>query len=46
MPVIALALTTVFEGYSWSLLGLFGVALVLAGNYLAMRRKRPPRRAC
>jgi drug/metabolite transporter (DMT)-like permease len=40
MPVIALLLTTVFEGYEWTLPALLGVALVLAGNFLALRRGR------
>lgn len=39
MPVIALALTTVVEGYRWTPLALLGVAFVLAGNYLALRRR-------
>jgi drug/metabolite transporter (DMT)-like permease len=38
MPVIALALTTLFEQYHWTLTAGFGVALVLLGNYLALRR--------
>ncbi len=38
MPVIALLLTTVFEGYEWTPPSLVGVSLVLAGNFLALRR--------
>lgn len=38
MPVIALALTTVFEGYRWTLPAILGVSLVLGGNYLALRK--------
>jgi len=38
MPVIALGLTTLFEGYRWTLPAIFGVVLVLAGNYLALRK--------
>ncbi|MBM69556.1 MAG: EamA family transporter [Haliea sp.] len=37
-PVVALLISTVFEGYHWTLLGLLGFALVLAGNWLVMRR--------
>jgi drug/metabolite transporter (DMT)-like permease len=43
MPVIALGLTTVFEGYRWTLPALLGVGLVLLGNYLALRPKPLPR---
>jgi len=38
MPVIALGLTTVFEGYRWTPPAILGVVLVLAGNYLALRK--------
>lgn len=36
-PVIALALSTVFEGYRWTWVGALGVVLALAGNTLALR---------
>lgn len=35
-PIVALLISTVFEGYEWSLLALLGVALVIAGNSLAL----------
>lgn len=35
-PVVALAISTIFEGYTWSVLSLFGVVLVLFGNAIAM----------
>jgi drug/metabolite transporter (DMT)-like permease len=38
MPVIALILTTLFEGYRWTPVALVGVGLVLVGNYLALRK--------
>lgn len=37
-PVVALLISTLFEGYQWTLLGLAGFGLVLAGNWLVMRR--------
>lgn len=37
-PVVALLISTVFEDYHWTLLGLAGFGLVLAGNWLVMRR--------
>lgn len=40
MPVIALILTTIFEGYQWTAPAAVGVALVLSGNYLALRNRR------
>jgi drug/metabolite transporter (DMT)-like permease len=35
-PVIALGVSTVFEGYRWSLPALFGLAVLLGGNALAL----------
>jgi drug/metabolite transporter (DMT)-like permease len=40
-PIVALALSTVFEGYHWSHLGLLGVATVLLGNLLVFTKGRP-----
>lgn len=39
-PLVALAVSTIFEGYRWSLSAALGLVLVLAGNWLAMRRNR------
>jgi len=39
-PIVALALSTLYEGYRWSPQALVGVALVTAGNVLALRRGR------
>jgi drug/metabolite transporter (DMT)-like permease len=39
-PLVALVVSTLFEGYRWSLPAAMGLALVLAGNWLAMRRNR------
>ena len=39
-PIVALGLSTLFEGYQWSALSLFGVFLVLAGNFLVLTRRR------
>ena len=36
-PVIALALSTLFEGYRWTWIAALGVVLALAGNWLALR---------
>ncbi len=41
-PVVALGMSTLLEGYRWSLPAACGVALVLAGNLLVLAR---PRRA-
>ena len=40
-PVVALALSTVFEGYAWSLSSLSGLGLVLLGNGLILGIKLP-----
>jgi drug/metabolite transporter (DMT)-like permease len=36
-PVIALALSTLFEGYRWTWITALGVVLAVAGNWLALR---------
>ncbi len=41
-PVVALALSTLVEGYVWTLPAVAGLALVLAGNLLVLT-ERPPR---
>jgi drug/metabolite transporter (DMT)-like permease len=41
-PVVALALSTIWEDYRWSLVGLCGIALILLGNYLALKKKHVP----
>ena len=38
-PVIALALSTLFEGYRWTWVGAVGLVLAVLGNWLALRRK-------
>jgi drug/metabolite transporter (DMT)-like permease len=38
IPVLAMATSTVFEGYRWSAPALAGMALVLVGNVLMLRR--------
>ena len=37
-PIVALALSTVYEDYQWTPVAAFGVALVLAGNALILTR--------
>ncbi|MBB4574705.1 DMT family transporter [Rhizobium lentis] len=37
-PIVALSLSTVFEGYHWSGLGLIGLALTLLGNVIIFAR--------
>lgn len=36
MPLVALALSTLFEGYSWTVWAVIGVALVLIGNAIVL----------
>jgi drug/metabolite transporter (DMT)-like permease len=36
MPLVALVLSTLFEGYSWTIYAFLGVALVLAGNAIVL----------
>lgn len=40
-PLVALALSTLFEGYRWGGDAVLGVALILDGNFIALRRRRP-----
>lgn len=37
-PLVALGISTVFEGYRWTLYGLAGMSLILAGNVLVLSR--------
>ena len=37
-PVIALGISTLFEGYQWSIEALFGFCLVLLGNYIVLTK--------
>ena len=39
LPVVALVISTVFEGYHWTLLAACGLAMALAGNALALSVK-------
>jgi drug/metabolite transporter (DMT)-like permease len=39
VPVVALIISSMAEGYSWNLSGLAGLAMVLMGNFWALRKK-------
>lgn len=39
-PIVALGISTLAEGYHWSLAGLLGLLLILGGNGLAMVKSR------
>jgi drug/metabolite transporter (DMT)-like permease len=41
-PVLALVLSTLFEGYRWTWVGAVGVVLAVAGNWLALRARPSP----
>ncbi|MCV6547797.1 MAG: DMT family transporter [Cohaesibacter sp.] len=43
-PIVALILSTLFEGYQWAWLGLIGLAAILGGNILVMRGKKSEQR--
>lgn len=40
IPVIALILSTLFEDYVWTISAIFGVILILTGNFIILRRKK------
>ena len=44
-PIVALLISSVFEGFEWTVLSLAGIALVLVGNVLVVGRKSLLRRA-
>ncbi|MBX2835100.1 MAG: EamA family transporter [Micavibrio sp.] len=39
-PAIALSISTYLEGYNWSTLAIAGAALILFGNFIAMRKNK------
>lgn len=39
IPFVAMGLSTLFEGYRWTNLAFFGVALAVAGLYIALRAR-------
>lgn len=39
VPLIAIILSTIFEGYLWTMSGVVGVLLILAGNLLVLRQE-------
>lgn len=43
-PVIALGISSVYEGYTWGVLNILGLILVLFGNAVAMNLVKIPRR--
>ena len=38
IPFVALMLSTIFEGYQWSIFAVIGFTAALSGNYLVMRK--------
>ena len=44
-PIVALILSTFFEGYTWSAAALVGGVLIILGNYVALGQRRAPRTA-
>lgn len=40
IPIIALGISTIYESFQWSIYALLGLALVLTGNYVALRKKQ------
>lgn len=47
IPIVAVVLSTIFEGLHWHALTVAGIALCLAGNVLILRRRAPAHRvAC
>ncbi|MCF6249067.1 MAG: DMT family transporter [Desulfobacula sp.] len=40
VPIVALILSSFFEGYVWSTTAVFGLAFVVGGNFLALTRRQ------
>jgi len=40
IPIVAMLLSTVFEGYRWSLAAILGVTLALGGLFIALKERR------
>ncbi len=38
-PIVALLLSTIWEDYNWTSSGIFGIVMILCGNYLALVKK-------
>jgi drug/metabolite transporter (DMT)-like permease len=39
-PIIALILSTIFEGYLWTITAVAGVFLILSGNFIILQKKK------
>ena len=39
-PIVALVVSTIFEGYTWSFPIAFGVGCIMAGNIIALRKSK------
>ena len=39
VPIVALVISAFFEGFTWHLITVFGIALSLAGNVIVLRKK-------
>jgi drug/metabolite transporter (DMT)-like permease len=42
IPIVALGISAIFEGYEWTALALAGVAVSVAGNVIILRRPPQP----
>jgi drug/metabolite transporter (DMT)-like permease len=40
IPIVAMLLSTIFEGYRWSIAAVLGIALAIAGLFIALRARR------
>ncbi|MDN5201750.1 EamA family transporter [Fulvivirgaceae bacterium BMA10] len=40
VPIVALIISTIFENYQWTIHSVTGTVLILAGNFLAMRKDK------
>jgi len=38
-PVVALGISTAYEGYRWSVPGLIGAMLIITGNLIVLKRR-------
>jgi hypothetical protein len=38
-PIVALGVSTVYEGYQWHIHNIIGMAIVLIGNWMVLNKK-------
>lgn len=40
IPLIAMVISTIFEGYQWKMSAILGILLILSGNFIVLKKKK------